>query len=101
MDARAALGPEALRRLYGANVLRERRFAPDRRLMIAYPRGGRRTEDLARVSAYRRAIAASDPFRWQRQVVGAVASLLGPALLLAILAVIVRIVWRFLTPGGE
>jgi len=83
-DARTALGPTDRRLLYKAHVLRDRRLAPDRRLEIAYPRGGRRTEDLASVDAYRHAIAASDPFGWQRRVVGGGLSLLAPAALLGV-----------------
>ena len=85
-DARTALGPTDRRLLYEAHVLRERRVAPDRRLKIASPRGGRRTEDLASVEAYRHAIATSDPFRWQRRVIGGGVSLLAPVALACFVA---------------
>ena len=96
ITARAALGPKGLRLLYEAHVLRDRRFDPDRRLKVAYPRGGRRTEDFAHMDEYRHSIAVSNPFRWRRRVVEGVEALLVPALLVAIVVVaawIFRLLW--------
>jgi len=56
--------------LHGAGVLRDTRERADRRQRIAYPRGGRRADDVARVAEYRRLVSTSDPFRWHRQAVG-------------------------------
>jgi len=89
-----ALGLEDLRKLYEAHVLFERRRDSDRRVQIAYPRGGRREADTLRVTAYRRSVALADPFRWQRVVRGWVASVLIPLLLGALVAVVARQIIR-------
>ena len=84
------LTSQDLRALYGAVVLRDRRYEPDRRQRIAYPRGGRREPDLRALVAYRRSVAHSDPFRWQRRVVGALWSLGIPLLLAAGVVMVAR-----------
>lgn len=99
IDARAVLGHKGMRLLYETHVLRDRRFDPDRRLEIAYPRGGRRTEDRTRLEEYRHSIRISDPFRWQRRVVEGIEALLVPILLIAIVATAVRVFW-LLWPAG-
>lgn len=84
------LTSQDLRMLYTATVLRDRRYEPDRRHHIAYPRGGRRAADTLMVATYRRSVAHSDPFRWQRRVLGAFASLGLPILLAAAVVVVAR-----------
>ena len=85
-----ALDHGDMRSLYAAHVLRDRRYEPDRRQHIAYPRGGRRAPDLRALDEYRRSVAHSDPFRWQRRVIGAVWSLGVPLLLAAAVVVLAR-----------
>ena len=85
-----ALDHGDMRSLYAAHVLRDRRYEPDRRQRIAYPRGGRRAPDLRALDEYRRSVAHSDPFRWQRRVIGALWSLGIPFLLAAGVVMLAR-----------
>lgn len=78
------------RMLHEALVLPERRAGADRRMCLAYPRGGRRDADALRLTEYRRRLAAADPFRWPRQVAGW-AWTMGGSLLLA--GGVVALIW--------